>query len=175
MTYDKLPAPEVLSTFFKGLVVPELQKAAICGGNDGTLDTWKLALDSRTVPIPAPLPGNVTMDMKVKMDKNYLVNAVNGNFELDINGTAVHAKLDLEQSPSAGGPQESDLDYSAWGTCHPANPPGKASDVHTLFQPADTSKVALILEKIINEGFFRKMLLATMQAKLASRDEAVVV
>merc|ERR1712107_599243 len=76
---------------------------------------------------------------------------------------------------TAGGPSDSDLDYSSWGTCYPVTPPGDGSVIDTIFQPHDKTFVTEIIDKVMLQSADRKMFLESMQTKPRSDDNQVVV
>merc|ERR1719198_1121080 len=78
------PTPQVLSGIFQAEIKPLLRKNAVCGGNDGTYDTWKFnkTFSGKLPPIPDSPPGldglsieDGSVSEEVQMTKDALLHA----------------------------------------------------------------------------------------------------
>jgi len=181
-TSKEIPDPKTLTLLWKSAVLPKLQAAASCGGNDGTYDTWKFAksITNGSTPLPPPLPpvpkGTTgTLDMEMTMDKNFLVHSLveDLNMEVPASGqkttTKTHGALDVSENV-ASGPTDADLDYSTWGKCDPSN----ELEIGSFFMPAQGSSP--VVQKLLSNGVLNKFLLATLEAgKKPQQSNTVVV
>jgi hypothetical protein len=166
------PTPELLSGMFQAEIKPLLQQAAVCGGNDGTYDTWKFnkTFSGKLPPIPnSPDPrldglsikdGSVSEDVQMTKDALLHTSVTHVKGEM-LNGTAVLGNLNLTASMTvtdakAGGPSATDLDPSQFDvTCTPLN---TTVDLEAFLQAP---------------GFARQQLLRIMEAS-KSEDSLMV-
>jgi hypothetical protein len=136
ITIPQMPAPAEIGMAWN-LMKGEMQKLFKCGGNDGTHDKWIIDFVHHKDD-PSPIPGqslpkfDLTVDMEVQMDANYLVHSESMTMTMDmpdIAGSGESMKetetstTDVTQA-SATGPSAADLDYSSWGKCTAITPPG---------------------------------------------------
>jgi len=171
LTIDKMPSKIEFGLAFN-VLKGVLQKAAVCKGNDGKYDTWDVSVDhKKDDPWPAPIPGitlppmNLALDLKLKMDTDYLLHSEVMHLHQDstINGTTTNITEDSTTTvtePTASGPTDTDLDYSSWGTCTP---------IH----PKDTEFLHERLAKAANP--MKKLLLATLVTSMESRAQEEIV
>lgn len=185
ITSDKIPNPAVIAMGFKSIILPFIQQMSKCGGNDGTDDTWKIGYDSAQ-PTPGmpepPIPkgDSINLDSVIKMNKASLISEVSENIAFTgkepSSGEKISVSIDIDakfDGSSAGGPTDSDLDYSDWGICYPMTPPG--NNINTIFQPQDHTAVTAVLDKVVLDSALRKIFLASMRTEPKSEDKHVVV
>lgn len=168
-TEEKIPAPATLTLLWKSMVLPKLQAAASCGGNDGTYDTWKFA---KSMPMPKGATGTITGE--IAMDKNFLVHSLVSDVDMEVpasgkpSTTKSHGALDVSKNV-ASGPTEADLDYSTWGKCHPSN----ELEIESFFMPAQAASP--VLQKLFSNGVLNQFMLATLKASKEPQQEANTV
>jgi len=180
-TDKEIPAPTTLTLLWKSMVLPKLQAAASCGGNDGTYDTWKFAksIKNGSAPLPAPLPpmpkGTTgTIVAEIAMDKNFLVHSLVSDVDMEVpasgtkSTTKSHGALDVSKN-EASGPTDKDLDYSTWGKCHPSN----ELEMESFFMPAQSASP--VLQKLFSNGVLNKFMLATLEASKEPQQSNTVV
>jgi len=180
ITDEKIPSPATIAQIF-ALAKTEFQTFSTCGGNDGTNDIWKLAYPSPGMPnLPLPKGDSVKLESVFKMNKDFLISEVSENIQAsgkDPNsGSSVSTTIDIDakyDGSTAGGPSDSDMDYSGWGTCYPMTPPGDA--INTIFQPQDKTAVTDVIDKVVLESTLRRIFLGSLHNKPKSEDKHVVV
>lgn len=135
ITIAKMPAPALITMAWNA-IKGKMQQAAKCGGNDGTYDTWNINfVHHKDDPLPIPVPNlpkvDLTVDMKIQMDANYLLHSESMTISMDspdIEGsgpmTVKETSTTTVSQASATGPVAADLDYSSWGKCTAITPPG---------------------------------------------------
>jgi hypothetical protein len=131
------PTPATLATLWQLEVKPMVQRTAICGGNDGTYDTWKFSKswDGPVPQIPDSPPmldglvikdGSVSEDVEMTQDHLLHASTTSVSGEL-LNGTVVlgttKSKFTLTVTDmKKGGPSAADLDPSQFDVnCTPAS------------------------------------------------------
>lgn len=180
-TEEQIPPPATLTLLWKSMVLPKLQAAASCGGNDGTYDTWKFAksIKNGSTPLPPPLPpmpkgATGTITGEIAMDKNFLVHSLVSDIDMEVpasgkpSTTKSHGSLDVSYN-KASGPTEKDLDYSTWGKCHPSN----ELEIESFFMPAQAASP--VLQKLFSNGVLNQFMLATLKASKEPQQEANTV
>jgi len=170
-TIAKMPPVTTIVLAFKAIVLPQLQQASKCQGNDGAYDHYHLIAD-----YAGPIPGvpkvtnlKVKGTMDVVLDKDYLLQTSKSQLtgsatETDVGDIAVTENSDTTATSSvAGGPTAADLDWSSWtadgGKCKQQ----MMEDIDDLFKPAMTSEIT---KKFNNKAFFKNQLLASIQGVL---------
>lgn len=136
---------------------------AICMGNDGTYDSFKL--DSKALLPPGLLPANVQLDTGARMDEHYLVNYLIINASSPgLRSSADTADIKMQATKTtADKPRDADIDPAPFGTCYPWPP--RTLETNITFQAMDVSEVPSMIARAIQEGLFQKIMLATVQPK----------
>jgi len=166
------PEPAQLATIWLFEIKPLIQNIAVCGGNDGTYDTWKFN-KSFNGPVPqipnSPFPmdgltikdGSASED--VEMTEDHLLHASTTSVSGELlNGTVVlgttKSKVSMDVTDvKPGGPSATDMDPSQFDVkCTPAN---------------TTVDLDMILR---SPGFARQQLLSIMEASKKSKDTLMV-
>jgi hypothetical protein len=123
---ENTPPPAELAGLLM-VLKPKLQQMAVCGGNDGTSDTWKCAANYSgplpNPPVPVDLPvdisglvlkdGDISEDVQMTKDSLLQSSSTSVSGEL-LNGSLSLASLKLTSTikvteAKAGGPSEADL------------------------------------------------------------------
>jgi len=180
-TSKEIPAPATLTLLWKSTILPKLQAAASCGGNDGTYDTWKFtkSIKNGSTPLPPPLPPTPkgttgTIVAQIAMDKNFLVHSLVSDVDMEVPAsgtksiTKTHGALDVSKNV-ASGPTDKDLDYSTWGNCTPSN----ELEIESFFMPAQGASP--VLQKLFSNGVLNKFMLATLAASKEPQESNTVV
>jgi hypothetical protein len=172
---DPFPGADELAMLMNLTLRPFLQKTAKCGGNDGTLDTWKFSANySDLLPevpqIPnSPLPSLEGLSIKdgsvneeVLMSKDHLLHKSTTQVSGELrNGTDKLGSLTEKMTMTVdevkkGGPSPTDLDPSQFDVeCHKIN---TTIDVQAFLR---------------SPGFARQQLLRIMEA--SKRSESVLM
>jgi hypothetical protein len=168
----EFPTPATLAAIWQLQIKPVLQSTAICGGNDGTYDTWKFdkSWDGPAPQIPDSPPmldglvikdGSVSEDVEMTQDHLLHASTTSVSGEL-LNGTVVlgttKSKFTLTVTDvKKGGPSAADLNPSQFDVnCTPAN---------TTVDPE------VILR---SPGFARQQLRSIVEASMKSGDALLV-
>jgi len=189
-----LPSPAQLSQMLK-LIASSLGSKMTCG-NDGTYDSWNLALTlpDKSIPIPQ---NNLTGTMKetMKLDKNGVIHSdifktdlhvtvpvlpfPNGTFPNGTSGkTTTLTEIDdmvMMSNGKTGGPSESDLDISDWGECTEIKPPPHAIDLLEELSTSLGTHKSFLPHMVSKTVFFRAIMQAAQQDVRSPASELVTV
>jgi len=181
---ENMPSVQELKTGFQSLVLPMVQEAMTCGGNDGTYDTWKVE-KSFDGPVPPQimghkLPANATatgqVSEKVQMNKQSLLHSATTSMDATVKVSgkemiSTKTSVDLQGSSTSGGPSKDDLDYSKWGDCKPSD----QINLNNLFQAPAGSMAGQVMEGFESHGVLLKHIIAVLQADGKTATKSIVV
>jgi hypothetical protein len=172
---DETPSAVELSMLMKTMVMPLLEKTAICAGNDGMYDTWTVA-KTYSGPLPqipdSPIPPQFqgleikdgSFSEEVQMTKDSLVHASSTTVSGELlNKTETLGNVQLQASMTitdvkAGGPSADDLDPSQF-------------DVNCTEAPSPMDLEAFLR----SPGFARQQLARILETAKKSTEDSLLV